>query len=143
MFEDRVEELESLKRLVKLLKNFVKRYKQAIVKMQLADIDRTEKLVKEKRRLQRDYEKYEKEEHGKRLEEISAELVILKGRSIDLNVKHFVNLSDEYLVNLQAASNSPNTKIRPVFSKSQVDKWNVIIGLIPKDNHTYIQKSFS
>ena len=51
MFEERVEELESLKMLVKLLKNFVKRYKQPIVKIQLADIDRTEKLVKEKRRL--------------------------------------------------------------------------------------------
>ena len=95
MFEDRVEELESLKRLVKLLKNFIKRYKQAIINMQLADIDKTEKLVKEKRKLQRDYEKYQKEEHARRIEEITIELTALKDRAIDLNVKHFVNLSDE------------------------------------------------
>ena len=100
MFEDRVEELESLRRLVTILKNFVKRYKQAIVKLQLNDIQTMESLVKEKRKLQREYEIYEKEEHLQRIKEIEVELTELRGRSKDLNVKHYVCLSEEYLTNL-------------------------------------------
>ena len=56
-------------------------------------------------------------------------------------MKHFVNLSDDYLAELQAASDSPNTKIRPALSPSQVKKWNEIIALIPVPNQVYIQKA--
>ena len=38
MFQNRVSEIESLKIIIKTLKSFVKRYKTAIIKLQLVDI---------------------------------------------------------------------------------------------------------
>ena len=59
-----------------------------------------------------------------------------------MNVKHFVNLSEDYLLRLQQVSDSPNTKIRPALSASSIKKWTEIIALIPKDHHVYLQQSF-
>lgn len=51
LFETRAEELESFRRLVQTVKNWVKRYKSAIMKIQLEDMSDMEELVKEKRKL--------------------------------------------------------------------------------------------
>ena len=51
LFETRAEELESFRRLVQTVKNWVKRYKPAIMKIQLEDMSDMEQLVKEKRKL--------------------------------------------------------------------------------------------
>ena len=143
LFEKRAEELESLKRLVQILKNFIKRYKPAIIKLQLDEIKMMEELVKEKRKLQGEYDRYEKTGALERIKEIDDELVILREQSKDLSVKHFVNLSEDYLTKLQEASDSPNTKIRSVLTPAQIKKWNDIIILIPSSNQVYIQKSLS
>ena len=52
LFEKRSEELESFRRLVMTIKNWIKRYKPTIMKIQLEDVKETETLVKEKRKLE-------------------------------------------------------------------------------------------
>ena len=52
LFEKRSEELESFRRLVMTIKNWIKRYKPTIMKIQLEDVKEMETLVKEKRKLE-------------------------------------------------------------------------------------------
>ena len=143
LFEKRSEELESFRRLVMTIKNWVKRYKPSIMKIQLEDVKETEILVKEKRKLEVKVEENNKQEDIERMKEINKKLSDLRDRAKDLSVKSFTSLSPEYLELLQKNSDNPNKKVLAPLTNAQQAKWNEIFKLIPKENQVYIQKSIS
>jgi len=74
-FQSRVEEVESLRKIHTQVKNWIKRYKLVIIKLQLEDMQTRDKLVKEKRKLVGWESEAEPTEATKaRLDEIAAEL---------------------------------------------------------------------
>ena len=143
LFEKRSEELESFRRLVTTIKNWIKRYKPTIMKIQLEDVKETETLVKEKRKLEVKIDQSNKQEDVNRMKEINKKLSDLRDRAKDLSVKSFTSLSPEYLELLQKNSDNPNKKVLAPLTNAQQAKWNEIFTLIPKENQVYIQKSIS
>ena len=111
LFEKRSEELESFRRLVMTIKNWIKRYKPTIMKIQLEDVKEMETLVREKRKLEVKIEESNKQEDINRMEEINKKLTDLRDRAKDLSVKSFTSLTPEYLELLQKNSDNPNKKV--------------------------------
>ena len=125
------------------IKNWIKRYKPTIMKIQLEDVKETETLVKEKRKLEVKIEQSNKQEDVNRMKEINKKLSDLRDRAKDLSVKSFTSLKPEYLELLQKNSDNPNKKVLAPLTNAQQAKWNEIFALIPKENQVYIQKSIS
>ena len=93
------------------IKNWIKRYKPAIMKIQLEDVKEMETLVREKRKLEVKIEESNKQEDIDRMKEINEKLTDLRGRAKDLSVKSFTSLNPEYLELLQKNSDNPNKKV--------------------------------
>ena len=138
LFEKRSEELESFRRLVMTIKNWVKRYKPTIMKIQLEDVKEMETLVKEKRKLEAKIEQSNKQEDVDRVKEINKMLRNLRERAKDLSVRSFTSLNPEYLELLQKNSDNSTKKVLAPLTSAQQAKWNEILALIPKENQVYI-----
>ena len=93
------------------IKNWIKRYKPTIMKIQLDDVKEMETLVREKRKLEVKIEESNKQEDINRMKEINKKLSDLRDRAKDLSVKSFTSLNPEYLELLQKNSDNPNKKV--------------------------------
>ena len=93
------------------IKNWIKRYKPTIMKIQLEDVKEMETLVKEKRKLEVKIEQSNEQEDIDRMKEINKKLIDLRGKAKDLSVKSFTSLTPEYLELLQKHSDNPNKKV--------------------------------